>query len=172
MAQKATKTLAAANTARLNQTLYITIVVHLLFWLLRAALFRASFTRRSLLLYLTLSAPQLFIQFYFERLSRPTLTPDGAIRRPGEDLEAKGLTEYMWDVVYWSYGCIALAAILGDWAWIFWVVVPMYSAYAAWGVYTGMRGGYTDAAGVPQPEVASKRQAKMEKRGGQKVQYR
>jgi hypothetical protein len=36
-----------------------------------------------------------------------------------------------------------------------------------------MRGGYQDAAGVPQPEAAtSKRQAKLEKRGGQKMQYR
>ncbi|KAI8938484.1 hypothetical protein NX059_004376 [Plenodomus lindquistii] len=172
MAKKATKTLAAANTARLNQTLYITLTTHLLFWTLRALLFRSTFTRRSLLLYLILSAPQLLIQFYFERLSRPTLTPDGGIQRAGEDLEAKGLTEYMWDVVYWSYGCILMAAVFGDWAWMFWVVVPLYSVYAAWGVYTGMRGGYTDAAGVPQPEVASKRQAKMEKRGGQKMQYR
>jgi hypothetical protein len=83
------------------------------------------------------------------------------------------LTEYMWDVVYWSYGVIFFAAVLGDWAWWLWIVVPLYSAYAAYTTYTGMRGGYTDAAGVPQPEAAtSKRQAKMEKRGGAKVSYR
>jgi len=50
-------------------------------------------------------------------------------------------------------------------------VIPVYSAYSAYTTYTGMRGGYQDAAGVPQPQ-ASKRQAKMEKRGGQKMQYR
>lgn len=93
------------------------------------------------------------------------------MKRPGEDLDAKGLTEYMWDVVYWTYGCIILAAIVGDYAWFLWTVIPAYSAYAAWGTYSGMRGGFQDAAGVPQPQ-ASKRQAKMEKRGGQKVQYR
>ncbi|USP77727.1 hypothetical protein yc1106_05001 [Curvularia clavata] len=171
MAQKATKTLAASNTKRLNQTLYVTLVVHGFWWLFRALIFRASLTRKSLLLYLLLSAPQLLIQLYFERLSRPTLTADGAVKRPGEDLDAKGLTEYMWDVVYWTYGCIIMAAIIGDYAWLLWTVIPAYSAYAAWGTYTGMRGGYQDAAGVPQPQ-ASKRQAKMEKRGGQKVQYR
>lgn len=53
------------------------------------------------------------------------------------------------------------------------MVVPVYSTYSLYGVYKGFRGGYTDAAGVPQPEAAqSKRQAKMEKRGGQKVAYR
>jgi hypothetical protein len=76
-------------------------------------------------------------------------------------------------VTYWTYGCILLAAILGDWAWWAWAVMPIYSAYLAWTTYTGMRGGYQDAAGVPQPEAAtSKRQAKLEKRGGQKMQYR
>jgi hypothetical protein len=74
--------------------------------------------------------------------------------------------------VYWTYGVIVLVSLLGDRAWWLYSVIPMYSVYAAWTTYTGMRGGYTDAAGVPQPEVASKRQAKMEKRGGQRVSYR
>ncbi|EOA83358.1 hypothetical protein ACJQWK_00004 [Exserohilum turcicum] len=171
MAQKATKTLAASNTKRLNQTLYVTLAIHGFWWLLRALLFRASLSRQSILVYLALSAPQLLIQLYFERLSRPTLTADGAVKRPGEDLDAPGLTEYMWDVVYWTYGCIVAAAIAGDYGWLLWAVMPAYSAYAAWSTYSGMRGGFQDAAGVPQPQ-ASKRQAKMEKRGGQKVQYR
>lgn len=174
MAQKATKTLAASNTRRLNTTLYLTLAIHTLFWLLRALIFRSSFTRRSLVLYLVLSAPQLLINLQFERLSRPTLLADGTIKRPGEDLDAPGLTEYMWDVTYWTYGCIVLAALFGDWMWWAMIVVPAYSVYSLYGVYTGFRGaGHTDAAGVPQPGAAqSKRQAKMEKRGGQKVAYR
>ncbi|KAJ4375912.1 hypothetical protein N0V83_001190 [Neocucurbitaria cava] len=174
MAQKATKTLAASNTKRLNQTLYATLAIHSLFWFLRALIFRSSLSRKSILLYLLFSSPQLLLQLYFERLSRPTLNSEnGAVKRAGEDLDAKGLTEYMWDVVYWSYGCIMMAAVFGDYAWWLWAVIPVYSGYAAWTTYTGMRGGYQDAAGVPQPGAAtSKRQAKMEKRGGQKVQYR
>jgi hypothetical protein len=169
--QKATKTLAASNTARLNQTLYLTLSIHLLFWLLR--LLTRSLSRKSLVLYILLSAPQLLLQLYFERLSRPTTTPEGGIKRAGEDLDAPGLTEYMWDVIYWSWLCIVMAALVGDKAWWLWLVIPAYSAYAAWGMYTGMRGGghHFDAAGVPQ-SGPSKRQAKMEKRGGQKVSYR
>lgn len=79
----------------------------------------------------------------------------------------------MWDIVYWTYGVVVLAALVGDKAWWAWGVIPLYSGYAAWTTYKGMRGGVTDAVGVQQPEAgSSKRQAKMEKRGGQKVQYR
>lgn len=171
--QKAAKTLASRNTARLNQTLYATLLIHGLFWLLRAIIFRSSFTRKSIILYVLFSGPQLLINFLFERQSRPTYTPDGTPRRAGEDLEAKGLTEYMWDITYWTYGCVFFAALLGDKAWWLWVVVPLYSAYLAYTTFMGVRGAYTDAAGVPQPEAhQSKRQQKMEKRGGQKVAYR
>lgn len=171
--QKATKTLAASNTARLNQTLYLTLTFHTLFWLLRALLFHSTFTRHTLLLYLTLTSPALLIQFLFERQSRPTTnTSTGAIQRAGEDLDAKGLTEYMWDVVYWTYGNLVLVSLVGDRAWWLYGVVPAYSVWSAWTTYAGLRGGITDAAGVPQPEAASKRSVKMEKRGGQKVAYR
>lgn len=79
----------------------------------------------------------------------------------------------MWDVTYWTYGCVVLVSLFGDWMWWGMIVVPVYSAYSLYGVYRGFRGGYTDAAGVAQPEAAqSKRQAKMEKRGGQRVAYR
>lgn len=171
--QKAVKTLAAANTKRLNTTLALTLGVHLVFWLFRALLFRACFTRKSLLLYLALASPQILINFLFEKQSRPVNAADGSVKRAGEDLDAKGLTEYLWDVTYWTYGVLVLATFLGDWAWIFWAVIPVYSLWLAWSTYSGMRGGYQDAAGVPQPGAAtSKRQAKLEKRGGQKVQYR
>lgn len=43
------------------------------------------------------------------------------MRRPGQDLEAKGLTEWMWDVLYWTWGCVVLVALVGDWAWWFYV---------------------------------------------------
>ncbi|KAF2124230.1 DUF788-domain-containing protein [Dothidotthia symphoricarpi CBS 119687] len=170
MAQKATKNLAASNTSRLNTTLYLTLGFHTLFWVLR--LLFGPLSRRSLVLYVLLSAPQALINFSFERSSRPTINANGAVARPGDDLSAAGLTEYLWDVTYWTYFCILLAALLGDKGWWAYVVIPAYSVYAAWTTYTGMRGGYQDAAGVQQPAVASKRQAKMEKRGGQKVAYR
>lgn len=100
------------------------------------------------------------------------------MQRTGEDLDAKGLTEYLWDVLYWGWGCVAVAAIFGDWAWWFWVAVPLYSVYLAWTTYSSMRGGLGGMMGAGESEAngqaggESKRQKKLEKRGGQKVMNR
>lgn len=83
----------------------------------------------------------------------------------------------MWDVVYWTWACIVLVTLLGDWAWWLYAAVPLYSGYLAFTTYTGMRkgmgglmgGGAADQAGTAQGQ--SKRQSKLEKRG-QRVQYR
>ena len=97
------------------------------------------------------------------------------MRRAGEDLGAKGLTEWMWDVLYWSWGCLGLVTVLGDRAWWAMLVVPLYSAWLAFSTYSGVRqglGGFgaADGGGGGQ-EGQSKRQAKLEKRG-QRVQYK
>lgn len=81
----------------------------------------------------------------------------------------------MWDVLYWTYVCLVVVAVFGDWAWVFWAAVPLYALYAAWGLYATMRPAYPGAAdpdAAVSDAAASKRQAKMEKRGGQKKMYR
>ena len=86
----------------------------------------------------------------------------------------------MWDIVYWTWGCIVFAAVLGDWAWWAYAVVPLYSAWLAVSTYTGVRkgmggmfgGGEGASGGAGAGDGQSKRAAKMEKRGGQKVSYR
>lgn len=142
-------------------------------------LLRFAFFNRRLLPYLVLNTPAFVIEFWFERIGRPKYseTANGKdLRRAGEDLEAKGLTEWMWDVVYWTWGCTFLATFLGDWAWWFYAVVPIYSAYLAFTAYSGVRKGMGGMMGSQdagnQAQVQSKRQTKLEKRGGQKVQYR
>lgn len=149
----------------------ISLAIHTLFVLLRFSLLA-----RSLTPYLLLSAPALVLEFYLDRLGRPSYSADGSLRRAGEDLDAKGLTEFMWDVVYWSWINIALAILFGNRAWWLYVVVPAYSVYLAATTVGGMKGmlggmGAADGAGAGA-EAESKRQKKMEKRGGQKVTYR
>lgn len=117
--QQALKTQAARNAAILQRTHLIALGVHGFHLLLRLVLVRRSFWA-----YLILSLPSLLIHFWFERVGRPTYAegPNGKeLKRAGEDLEAKGLTEWMWDVVYWSWGCIVFTTLLGDWAWWFFV---------------------------------------------------
>lgn len=176
MAQKATKTLAARNTSTLNRTHLLTLFFHTLYNLSR--FFRRSSNRQRILPYIFLSLPACLFEVYFERIARPTYTPNtGEVKRAGEDLDAKGLTEWMWDVVYWTYGCLVFVAVLGDRGWWAFAVVPLYSAWLAFSAYSGVRSGMGGLLGggseSANPQAGqSKRQAKMEKRGGQKVQYR
>ncbi|TKA25349.1 hypothetical protein B0A50_06253 [Salinomyces thailandicus] len=176
MAQKAQKTQAARNSATLNRTHLISLGVYFFFILLRTLFF----TRR-LLPFLMFAAPAMFIEFWFERIGRPTYTETAngkELKRAGEDLEAKGLTEWMWDVLYWTWGCTVLAALLGNRAWWLYAGVPLYSGYLAFTTYSGMRQGFAGPSGGNGGESGgasggqSKRQAKMEKRGGPRVQYR
>ena len=78
-----------------------------------------------ILRYILLSHPSWIIQFYLERIGRPSYAAStGELVRSGEDLEGKGLMTWMWDVVYWSWGTVALVGLFGDWAWWAWVSFP------------------------------------------------
>lgn len=129
-----------------------------------------------MLLYFFLSAPALLIQFWFEKIGRPVFgSQPGDLRKSGEDLDAAGLTDFLWDVLYWTYGCLFVAAIVGDRGWWLYAIIPVYSAYSAYTTFTGARqsmagiGGPANEGGSTAP---SKRQQKMDKRGGPKVSYR
>ena len=140
-----------------------------MFILLRFILFRSSCTRTSYILFALLSAPALAIEAWFERNGRPR---NG---RAGDDLEAKGMTEYMFDVLYWTWGTLVAVTLFGDYAWWLWAVVPIYSAYLLATTFGSMRSGLAGLSGQggeAQEGATSNRQKKIETRGGQKIQYR
>ncbi|KAH8153146.1 uncharacterized protein LAJ45_02733 [Morchella importuna] len=173
MANKASKSLARANARTLTRTHTITASLHALFILYRL-LFRHGSWRK----YLVLSLPSLVIEYYLERLGRPTYTATGDLRSPGEDMEAKGVTEYLWDVVYATWVVMGLVGVAGEWAWWLWTIVPAYAGYLAFSTYNGMRNGLMPGMpaapeGPPSAPAAgmSNRQKKSEKRGGQKIRY-
>ncbi|KAK2743034.1 hypothetical protein FQN57_004990 [Myotisia sp. PD_48] len=169
--QKAAKTLAAKNSTFLRTSHITTAVLHAILLVLHFAFNRP----RSLLAYAILSSPTIVLGLYFEKIGRPRYK-DTSLQSPGEDLDAPGLTEYFRDVLYWSWGCMAAACIFGDYAWWFWVAVPVYSVWLGYSTFMGVRKGFTgmdaDAAEQAPAAESSKRQKKMEKRGGQKVVYR
>lgn len=102
-----------------------------------------SFTlRRSLSFtpYILLSLPALLVEAYLDVLSRPTYHPNGELRKAGEDLDAKGLTEFMWDILYWTWINLILVVILGNRGWWLYLVVPGYAVYAAAGAVSGVKG--------------------------------
>ena len=166
--QKAAKSLAIRNTSRLKQTHLITLIINSVFLFLRFTI-RTSL---SLKRYALLSAPGIAIEFYLDRLARPTYNPDGSLRRAGDDLDAKGLTEFMWDILYWTWINLILVAVLGNRAWWLYLVVPSYAIYAAVTTASGLKsmlGGMAGAGGGTEAQSQSKRQSKMEKRGAQRV---
>ncbi|KAL1957230.1 hypothetical protein VTO42DRAFT_6264 [Malbranchea cinnamomea] len=172
MAQKAIKTLAARNTAILRRTHLITLGLHSLFLLLHFFFSRP----RSLLPYFVFTLPTLLIEFYLDRLGRPRYNPppdNHTLRSPGEDLESKGLTEYLWDVLYWTWGCMGAVCLFGDRAWWLWIAVPLYSVYLGVSTVMGLRKGFLPGMVDDAVPVGgeSKRQKKLEKRG-QRVKYR
>lgn len=141
---------------------------------------RRSFSRNSFLLYILLSTPSIIIQIWFERIARPSYVGGDStadLRRSGEDLEAKGLTEWMWDVLYWTWGCLVGVALLGDRVWWAYSAVPLYSIWLAWSTFRSVRQGFAgglngnnDTDG--KSGIGSKRQQKLEKRSGPKMQHR
>lgn len=178
MAQKAAKQLAARNAAILYRTHLIALGINLSFALLRFLLFRASSTRTTYLLYFILASPAFAIEFWVEKIGRPVTAQNGDLQKPGADLEALGLMEYLWDVLYWSWACIVAATLFGNKAWWLWVVIPLYSLWLAYTTFGGMKQsmgammGQGPGSDVSNDGNTSNRQKKLEKRGGQKVQYR
>ncbi|KAG0641836.1 hypothetical protein HOY80DRAFT_700388 [Tuber brumale] len=183
MANKAAKQLARANTATLNRTHIITLALHTLFILYRLLYRTGSWSK-----YATLSLPSLVVEVYLERLGRPKYSsPSGGggdggssvLVSAGEDMEAKGVTEYMWDIVYVTWGVLGLVGVVGEWGWWVLAIVPIYAVYLAVGMYRGMSGlmpgmssSSSPSAAAAAPEgLRSNRQKKAEKRGGQKVRY-
>lgn len=101
------------------------------------------------------------------------------MRRAGDDLDASGLTEFFWDIIYWTWINLVAVIVLGNRAWWLYLVVPIYAIYSAVttargvkGMFGGLAGGGAEGDAVAQAQAQSKRQQKMEKRGGQKVSYR
>ncbi|KAJ5750775.1 hypothetical protein N7533_007803 [Penicillium manginii] len=143
MAQKAAKSLAARNTALLTRTHLISITLHTLYLVLHFLIGRP----RSLKPYILLGLPTLIIEYYLDRIGRPRHADDGSLKSAGEDLNATGLTEYMWDVLYWTQGCIVAVCVFNDRAWWLWVVVPVYSVYLAYSTVMGVKRGFAGMGG-------------------------
>ncbi|KAJ5238446.1 hypothetical protein N7468_003065 [Penicillium chermesinum] len=166
MAQKAAKTLATRNAATLSRTHLISAALHILFLILHFVFGRP----RSLKPYFFLAVPTLAIEYYLDLVGRPKFNPDGSLRTAGEDLNATGLTEYMWDVLYWTHGCIFAACVFNDRAWWLWIVIPFYSVYLAYTTVMGVKKGFAGMGGGSAESDArqgpkSKTQMKKEKRG-------
>lgn len=123
MAQKSLKSRASRNISTLNNLHLITLVINILFLLLHFLPFRLPLTssnKTSLLPFFILSIPSFIAEFVLERSGRPKYV-NGQMKSAGEDLGAQGLTEYLFDIVWVTWGCLVVVLVWGNWAWLIWV---------------------------------------------------
>jgi hypothetical protein len=156
MAQKARKDRAKSNISALNNLHTGTLTLNILF-LLSTFVWR----RRSLLLYTLFSIPSIVCEFILERTGRPSYV-NGSLKSAGEDLAAEGLTEYMFDVIWVTWGCLVAVILFGNWGWLLWAVVPAYGAvkgYSLLGLARGVMGGAQGQGmqGMEEPVSAGSR---------------
>lgn len=162
MAQKAKKDRAKSNAAALNNLHVGTAAVHALF-----LAFHFLLDSRSLLTYGLLSAPSFACEYVLESSGRPKYdAATGALKTAGEDLDAQGLTEYMFDVIWVTWGSLICVMLFGNWGWLLWTVVPAYGLYLGSGLLgmgkqkmAQMQGGADDAPAAPQGNRRSRRTA-------------
>jgi hypothetical protein len=143
-----------SNSTALNNLHIGSLIVNLLFLALHI-LFRS----RSLFRWFLISIPSFVCQGFLEWSGRPSYDPQThALRKSGEDLGAQGLTEYMFDVIWVTWGVTVLAALFGNWAWYLWANVPAFGIYKVFGMASaakkmasGMSGTVMDGAGAGAP---------------------
>ncbi|EQK98506.1 hypothetical protein G6O67_002227 [Ophiocordyceps sinensis] len=130
MAQKAKKDLAKHNTATLNGLHLTSLAANCIF-----LLFHFLLARRSLLAYAILSVPAFICEYVLEVSGRPKYdAATKALKSSGEDMGARGLTEYMFDIIWVTWTCAALVVFVGNWGWVLWSIIPAYGAYLGSGL--------------------------------------
>ncbi|CEP64946.1 Snd2p LALA0_S15e00958g [Lachancea lanzarotensis] len=172
MAGKSSKKQAQANLQALKQLYTILGAVGAL------VLLRLVFSSRRRWFWITLlHIPAAGCVYMLEKNGRPKYDAAGHIVREGMDLNQKGLTEWLFDIVYLSLladsGLVLFNSLK---LWYIFLLVPVYFGYKIKGFAGPMLGGMNNAK-APAPSASapattkSKRQEKREKQGD-KVRYK
>ncbi|KAI0167491.1 Histone H4 [Pestalotiopsis sp. IQ-011] len=147
MAQKARKDRAKSNAEALKNLHLGTLIVNTLF-----VLSNLLFRRRSLLYYIILSIPAFVCEYILESTGRPKYDPTTkALRTAGEDLNAPGLTEYMWDTIWVTWATVITVILFGNGGWLLWLAVPVFAVIKGWGFLSAARNMAGGMGGMQQP---------------------
>ncbi|SCU79149.1 LAME_0A07448g1_1 [Lachancea meyersii CBS 8951] len=127
--------------------------------------------------------PAAVSMYMLEKNGRPNYDLAGHVVREGMDLAQKGLTEWMFDVVYLSLLADSGVIVFNTMKlWYIMLLVPVYFGYKIKNIAGSMLGGMNNArapstqgqgssASSSAAATKSKRQAKREKQGD-KVRYK
>lgn len=96
--------------------------VHTSYLLLRFVLRFRSTTGGTITRYVLFGGAALLVEYQLERLGRPRTDARGVVVREGEDLNQPGVVEYLFDLIYVTWGVLVLAS-LTEYAWWLYLVV-------------------------------------------------
>lgn len=147
MANAAAKRLAAANAKALNTFHQISISI----FISAFALF--LWRDRPLTKAVILSIPAWIVEYILEKSCRPTYSGRTLVA-PGQDFRQSGLTEYMQDVVYWTWICIVFAVLIGNKAWYLYWAIPGFVVYKLWGLLKAGKQLFGGGAAPEAPQSA------------------
>ncbi|TFK56089.1 DUF788-domain-containing protein [Heliocybe sulcata] len=164
---------SAKKTAAQNEKTIKNIQLGMLVASLLSILLRLLFRRNTLTLSFRtlLTSSTYLITFYISRfltnVGTPKRSASGDLLSAGDDLSQAGMTEYLFDILYITWGCQVGSAAVGDWVWWSYAVIPLYAGYRGYNLVSPFLLGRPAAAGaddVPPVEPTSKRQEKLRKR--------
>jgi len=179
MANASAKRIASQNEIAIRNLQLGMIISNVLYFIIRLLHPSRSFppSLSQLTIYILTFLPSLFLAQHLRTTGRPRRDPvTGTLISSGEDLDARGVTEWCWDVIYVTWACQVGSALLGEWFWFGYLSIP---AFACWKLYTKVIGPMFLGRGGPQntdstevvgedkgtsSEGLSKRQQKMQKR--------
>jgi len=180
MAGQSAKKQVAQNFKILREIHLITWISYSIFLISNFYFNRPSSSKYFILTFL----PVLGSIFVIEKTGRPVLDPQGKIIRQGQDLQQEGLTEYLFDIIYYTIILNFLTVLFNsNKIWWLYLVVPAFAGYKIYSVISAGRamfgGGSKSGQQVNEhgdnknDPTKSKRQQKREARGDKpKMRYR
>lgn len=178
MAGQSVKKQAAQNKKSLTE-------IHRITWISYAIFFISNFyfnRPKSSKLFILTAFPVFGSLFIIEKTGRPKEDSKGVIIRPGADLHQEGLTEYLFDIIYFTVGINFLTVLFNSgkpW-WFYWAV-PIFAGYKLYSLFKagkemfggGAKSGQQVNEFQNKEAEKSKRQQKREARGDKpKMKYR
>ncbi|KAI0003032.1 hypothetical protein BJV74DRAFT_566751 [Russula compacta] len=150
MANASAKRIASQNEAAIKNMLYGHLLV-----------------KKAIFLYCASVALSQFLYRHLKRLGKPRRDSTGNLVSSGDDLNQPGITEWTFDVLYISWFAQIGSAILGEWFWWIYLMIPTFVIYKLWNVLISpILLGRSSSVGEEEPreEGLSKRQEKLKKR--------
>ncbi|RHZ77720.1 hypothetical protein Glove_174g169 [Diversispora epigaea] len=173
MARQSDKKISQENLRYLQNLKICFFIVNGIYFVFRIAYHYDSFTFWIATKYLITCGFSLFLWKQLVSYGSPRFRSNGSVDWPGEDLNAEGLTAYMFDIIYVTW-FVHITSMFFEWTWWFYTVIPLFGAYKIWTLFI-QPSMFSGGGGGEQSDYQndkSKRQSKIEKRNQEgKVKY-